>query len=211
MHVKTAAVVGVQEGALSRRKFMFQIDLEWSDESKTTSFRSYSDFFDLQCGLLSSFPREGGLEKGHERTLPFLPGKKLFSRSTRQLAEQRRPDIDDYVQKLTALPPHISRSDAVLSFFRSNWKEDRLRTGEGRGSLPRHGPAVKYSVEYSKTQSIGAKLVGLAYVGLGEGLLELVRLGEDCWNMWGWERIAGISEVGRGLLELVRLGEDCWN
>ena len=172
VYVKTAAVVGIQEGALSRRKFMFQIDLEWSDGNKTTSFRCYSDFFDLQCGLLSSFPREGGLEKGHERTLPFLPGKKLFSRSTRQLAEQRRPDIDDYVQKLIALPPHVSRSDAVLSFFRSNWKEDRLRSGEGQDSLPRHGPAVKYSVEYSKTQSIGEKLAGLAYVGLGKGLLE---------------------------------------
>ena len=149
VHVKTAAVVGVTERTLNRKRFLFQIDLEWSDGNKTSSFRSYSDFFDFQCGLLTTFPREGGLEKGHERIIPFLPGKKWFSRSTRQLAEQRLPEIREYVQRLIALPQHISKSEDVVSFFRSNWQEDRLRRGEGRGSLLRNGSSTsnKYSVE----------------------------------------------------------------
>ena len=149
VHVKTAAVVEVTERTLNRKRFLFQIDLEWSDGNKTSSFRSYSDFFDFQCGLLTAFPREGGLEKGHERIIPFLPGKKWFSRNTRGLAEQRLPEIREYVQRLIALPQHISKSEDVVTFFRSNWQEDRLRRGEGRGSLLANGSSTsdKYSVE----------------------------------------------------------------
>jgi len=44
---------------------------------------------------------------------------------------------------------------------------------------------------------VGRGIAGISEVG--RGLLEYVGLGEDCWNMWGWERIAGTLFVLSGL------------
>ena len=43
-------------------------------------FRRYSLFFDFQVKLLDLFPDEAG-EHGGQRTIPFLPGKKIFDRT----------------------------------------------------------------------------------------------------------------------------------
>lgn len=120
-------------------RFVFQIDLKWSDDSCTPSYRSYTDFFDFQCDLLTEFPKEGGSQKGAERTIPYLPGKKMFQKSSRKLAESRLAQIDTYVKGLIAMSESISQSELTCRFFRSNWQEDKLRSGEG-------GAAVKYSV-----------------------------------------------------------------
>lgn len=129
---------------------MFRVDLTWSDGHKTTSFRSYSEFFDLQCELLSKFPQEAGEKKSADRTLPYLPGKQIFRRSTRQLAEERLPKINNYITELLKLPERISHSERVLRFFRSNWQEDRIRCDEGHGALSRENSstAIKYTVKH---------------------------------------------------------------
>ena len=121
-------------------RFVFQIDLKWSDESVSTSYRSYSEFFDFQCDLLTEFPKEAGSQKGTVRTIPFLPGKKMFQKNSRKLAESRLSQIDDYVQTLILLPENVSQSEMTSRFFRSNWQEDRLRNGEG-------GESVRYTVK----------------------------------------------------------------
>lgn len=130
-------------------RYVFRIDLTWSDNHKTTSFRSYSEFFDLQCELLSQFPQEAGQQKDTQRTLPFLPGKQIFRRSSRQLAEERLPKINNYITELLRLPAHISQCERVLRFFRSNWQEDRIRCDEGHGALSRDNSttSIKYSVK----------------------------------------------------------------
>ena len=132
-------------------RFVFRIDLTWSDGHKTTSFRSYSEFFDLQCELLAKFPQEAGEKKKNtDRTLPYLPGKQIFKRSTRQLAEERLPKINNYVAELLKLPSHISQCERVLRFFRSNWQEDRIRCDEGLGALSRENSttSMKYTVRH---------------------------------------------------------------
>ena len=128
---------------------MFRVDITWSDDHKTTSFRSYSEFFDLQCELLSQFPQEAGEQKNSQRTLPFLPGKQIFRRSSRHLAEERLPKINNYITELLKLPEHISQCERVLRFFRSNWQEDRIRCDEGHGALSRENSttSVKYTVK----------------------------------------------------------------
>lgn len=124
---------------------MFEIELKWSDDTSSTSYRSYSDFFDFQCDLLMGFPKEAGSQKGTERSIPYLPGKKMFQRSNRKLAETRLPEIDSYVKNLIAMPENISQSEITSRFFKSNWQEDRLRSGEGE--------SVRYSVkQMSQTQ-----------------------------------------------------------
>lgn len=119
-------------------RFVFQIDLKWSDDSNTTSYRSYSEFFNFQCDLLTEFPKEGGSQKGTERTIPYLPGKKMFQKSNQKLAETRLPHIDAYVKALISMPENVSQSELACRFFRSNWQEDKLRSADME--------SVRYSV-----------------------------------------------------------------
>ena len=46
-----------------------------------------------------------------------LSGRKIFRKSDLTLAEERKPDIESYVKKLIKLPPKISQSNIVMSFF----------------------------------------------------------------------------------------------
>ena len=129
-----------------------------------SSYRRYSDFFDFQCELLNTFRKEAGLQKGSERVIPYLPGKRIFG-SKRDLALERQPQINEYVQKLIALPEHISRCDLVMDFFRSNWQEDRLRS-HGTGSvkslsLSRRPPSSAVSAsQYRVLDDSGINSVG---------------------------------------------------
>ena len=129
VYITSAEVTTVRERMHSPKRFVYEIHVEWSDSHSTTSYRGYTDFFDFQCELLNTFREEAGAVKGAERTLPFIPGKKLFQRRRLALAEQRLPQLNEYVKKLLAMPKHISRCDKVFRFFRSNWNEDRLRRG----------------------------------------------------------------------------------
>lgn len=127
-------------------RFVFQIDLKWSDDSCTTSYRSYSEFFNFQCDLLTEFPKEGGSQRGVERTIPFLPGKKMFQKSNRRLAESRLSQIDAYVKTLIAMPENISQSELTCRFFRSNWQEDKLRSV--------NGDPVRYTIKQMSTDQL---------------------------------------------------------
>lgn len=155
LYVKSATVATVVQRSHHSGSYVFKIQIEWTDGSSTTSYRGYKDFFDFQCGLIFAFPEESGQKKGSRRTLPFLPGKKLFRRATRRLAEERLPAIDAYVQQLLAMPDHLTQSERVLQFFRSNWREDRLKEqrsedrdlGARAYTLSYAEPAVKYSVQ----------------------------------------------------------------
>ena len=128
-YIKSAEVLSVRERMHSPKRFVYEVHVEWSNSNATTCYRGYTDFFDFQCELITTFPYEAGAVKGVERTIPYLPGRKLFQRGSSTLAEKRLPQIDDYVKRLVAMPGHISRCDLVLKFFRSNWQEDRLRGG----------------------------------------------------------------------------------
>ena len=159
VYIKSASVVGVHERTHNPKRYTFQINLEWSDGNTSSSFRSYSELFEFQCELLDAFPLEAGKDKNTERIIPYLPGKKLFRLSSRRLAEERLPQVNEYVQKLVAMPENICTCDIVLRFFRSNWSEDRLRcrkpgslrqgsssSSQDERSLSVDG-AVKYSVK----------------------------------------------------------------
>ena len=47
-----------------------------------------------------------------------LSGRKIFRKSDLTLAEERKPDIESYVKRLIKLPPKISQSNIVMSFFK---------------------------------------------------------------------------------------------
>ena len=127
-YITHAATYDVSKSAINK-DYVFQIELQWSNGSKSVCYRQYSDMFDFQCKLLDKFPEESGDGKGSTRIIPFLPGKKIFSLNSMRLALERVPAINEYVEKLIALPPHISRSQEVIKFFTNNWLEDTLRQG----------------------------------------------------------------------------------
>ena len=135
VYITSAEVLSVRERMHSPKRYVYEVSVDWSDSNTTTCYRGYTDFFDFQCELLSTFPFEAAAVKGIPRTIPYLPGRKLFQRSTAALAEKRLPQINDYAQRLVAMSEKVSRSQSVLKFFRANWQEDRLRGGSF--SVPR--------------------------------------------------------------------------
>ena len=125
--IVSAQVISVIETPKMKSKFSFEVGVKWSDNKDSICHRGYSDFFKFHCELLDTFPEESGSVKGSSRILPFLPGKKLFRRSTKRLAEERLPQLDQYIRELTALPEKISYSSIVMRFFRDDWDEEASR------------------------------------------------------------------------------------
>ena len=76
--------------------------------------RFYQNFYDFQIALLQEFPKEGG-STGGTRTLPFMPGPVTYV--TDAISNGRRESLNDYVKKLLALPPYISRCQLVRELF----------------------------------------------------------------------------------------------
>ena len=119
--VLKAAVVGVREREGEKNdkvRFVFELEVEWADGVKSVCCRGYQQFFEFQCKLLDTFPDEAGAAKGSQRTLPYLPGKQMFRRSNKQLAQDRLPQLDQYLKELIALPDNISRSGLVRRFLK---------------------------------------------------------------------------------------------
>lgn len=115
-----ARVVGVVQrkgGLLKPQQHSYVVDVSWSDGSHTDIWRSYKEFFHFQCDLLAAFPEEASEKCPESRTIPFLPGRKVMSRSTKRLAESRQQGIDGYVQALLRLPKKIVDSSLVQRFF----------------------------------------------------------------------------------------------
>jgi len=78
IYVVSAKLDSIKERWVERKRrkkqYAFVFNLEWSDSSSSIIWRSYNDFFDLQCGLLDSFPEETGTARGFVRIIPYLPG-----------------------------------------------------------------------------------------------------------------------------------------
>lgn len=137
LFITEAEVTGVTERVTKGKKYVFRIKLNWSDGSVSHSYRGYTDFFHFQCRLLDLFPEEAGEDPAKGRIIPYLPGRSLFKRSDLKLAQDRLPEIHEYIVQLFKLPRHIVRSQHVLEFFKSNWVEDTA-IAENRGDHQKH-------------------------------------------------------------------------
>ena len=77
--------------------------------------RLYQDFYDLQINLIQEFPLEAGNVKGHERSLPYMPGPVTYV--TDKISNGRRANLDEYIRNLLKLGPHITKGYLVRKFF----------------------------------------------------------------------------------------------
>lgn len=95
-------------------KYWYIIEAQMEDGRWWELSRFYHDFYDFQIALLSQFEEEAG-NRGKPRTLPFMPGP--VTHVTNAISNGRRQNLDEYMKKLLAMPPHISRCQLVKQLF----------------------------------------------------------------------------------------------
>lgn len=95
--------------------FWFIVECQMEDARHWELQRLYQDFYDLQINLIQEHPLEAGNVKGHERTLPYMPGPVTYV--TDNISNGRRANLDEYIRNLLNLGPHITRSSLVRVFF----------------------------------------------------------------------------------------------
>lgn len=83
--------------------------------------RYYADFYDFQIALLEAFPEEAG-NRGKQRTLPFMPGP--VAHVTDAISNGRRLNLDEYIKKIVAMPPHISKCLLIRNLFKPKPGQD---------------------------------------------------------------------------------------
>ncbi|EAW13380.1 phosphatidylinositol-3-phosphate-binding protein BEM1 [Aspergillus clavatus NRRL 1] len=95
-------------------KYWYIIEAKMEDGRCWELSRYYHDFYDFQIALLTQFDDEAG-NRGKPRTLPFMPGP--VTHVTDAISNGRRQNLDEYIKKLLAMPPHISRCQLVRQLF----------------------------------------------------------------------------------------------
>ncbi|RDW67154.1 phosphatidylinositol-3-phosphate-binding protein BEM1 [Aspergillus mulundensis] len=95
-------------------KYWYIIEVKMEDGRCWELSRYYHDFYDFQIALLTQFEEEAGA-KGKPRTLPFMPGP--VAHVTDAISDGRRHNLDEYIKKLLAMPPHITRCALVRQLF----------------------------------------------------------------------------------------------
>ncbi|KAJ5659220.1 hypothetical protein N7507_005671 [Penicillium longicatenatum] len=91
-------------------KYWYIIEAKMEDGRCWELSRYYHDFYDFQIALLTQFEDEAG-NRGRQRTLPFMPGP--VTHVTDAISNGRRQNLDEYIKKLLAMPPHIARCNLV--------------------------------------------------------------------------------------------------
>ncbi|OOF91314.1 hypothetical protein ASPCADRAFT_177247 [Aspergillus carbonarius ITEM 5010] len=95
-------------------KYWYIIEAKMEDGRCWELSRYYHDFYDFQIALLTQFEEEAG-NRGKARTLPYMPGP--VTHVTDAISNGRRQNLDEYIKKLLAMPPHISRCQLVRQLF----------------------------------------------------------------------------------------------
>ncbi|KAK9322849.1 hypothetical protein V1517DRAFT_338474 [Lipomyces orientalis] len=116
----------VDRFSFDNNRYWYLLIAEMEDGTFRNLCRYYEDFYDFQIRLLDEYPEEAG-RTGRQRILPFIPGPVTFVNDS--ISSQRRVNLDEYVQKLIALPPYISRSSLVKGLF-------ALRAGDVESQQP---------------------------------------------------------------------------
>ncbi|XP_067947529.1 SH3 and PX domain-containing protein 2B-like [Watersipora subatra] len=119
------------------KHYVYEIRLKWSDGQSAVVYRRYSEFFNLQCKLLDTFPCEAGANDPSKRTLPFMPGKRLLGNTSQKTAEKRRDKFNGYLNALIQLP-NVGACSLVQKFF-------ELKESDLTGLLSKKTSSVKRS------------------------------------------------------------------
>lgn len=139
-------------------KYWYIIECVLEDGSHWELSRYYQNFYDFQIALLREFPKEAASDGG-TRILPFMPGPVTYV--TDAISNGRRESLNEYVRKLLALPPYISKCHLVRQLFaprEGDFELDPRAMGEDyrlSGVSQRSSPANSISRTASRQSSTG--------------------------------------------------------
>jgi len=119
LFIKRASILEVtrriKNNLFRSREYVYKIHIQWNIGRTTVVYRSYDNFFTMQMRLLDFFGED---PDSPDRSIPVLPGRAIWTWSTRNLAVKDQPRIQSYMEELLDLPYRISRCNLVLDFFR---------------------------------------------------------------------------------------------
>ncbi|KAK9470339.1 uncharacterized protein V1510DRAFT_408495 [Dipodascopsis tothii] len=121
-----AVKASVERYAFDNGRYWYLLVAEMEDGRFRNLCRYYEDFYDFQIRLLDEFPEEAG-RRSQTRILPYMPGPVTYVNDS--ISSQRRANLDEYIRKIVALPPYISRSPSVKALF-------AIREGDVESSQP---------------------------------------------------------------------------
>ena len=108
--VDSARVVDFQKRYNPEKYYIYVVNIcRVGVQEPSFVFRRFSHFHELHSKLSEAFP---------EINLPKLPSKIYIGRSQiRVVAERRRSELDDYIRHLLMMPPEVSESELLYTFF----------------------------------------------------------------------------------------------
>lgn len=117
-------IIDVEKRKGLSKYYAYVVQVTLKNGESYTVFRRFREFNDLNQKLEDRFPVEAGYFNYAERKLPELPKKIYLGRSSvRNVAEERQPYLNYYLQHLLTLGNGIKYDSIVLSFLRENPKD----------------------------------------------------------------------------------------
>jgi bud emergence protein 1 len=145
--------------------YWYIIECQMEDGRWFELSRYYADFYDFQIALLESFPEEAG-NKDKPRSLPFMPGP--VAHVTDAISNGRRQNLDEYIKKIIAMPPHISKSILVRNLFKPKPNQDFEIDPNALNEDYRLSAGSQQSLQRTQTNQSGSNpnMSGSAYGGM---------------------------------------------
>ncbi|EXJ68972.1 bud emergence protein 1 [Cladophialophora psammophila CBS 110553] len=143
--------------------YWYIIECQMEDGRWWELSRYYADFYDFQIALLEMFPEEAG-NKGKPRILPFMPGP--VAHVTDAISNGRRQNLDEYIKKIVAMPPHISKSMLVRNLFKPKPGQDFEIDPNALGEDYRLSAESQHSMQPVSRTSSNQQTPGMAYGGM---------------------------------------------
>lgn len=138
-----------------KRHFMYSIRVHWEDGATTPIYRDYNLLLEFQERLLESdeFQQTQSQEEILSILLKGEKGKFLFRGESQKKALERKPAVEEFLKAVIRLPPVISESAAVMSFFRpflEDLKAFECEQEEQHYSVRRRGTRRKHVYHISE-------------------------------------------------------------
>ncbi|KAG9338869.1 hypothetical protein JZ751_025309 [Albula glossodonta] len=111
----SATVADIEEKKGFIVYYQFVIEVKTKGGSKYFIYRRYRQFFALHQTLELKFSSETQTGS-YSFTLPTLPGK-VFMGKKQEIAENRIPELNNYMKTLLCLPTYVLLEDVVRMFF----------------------------------------------------------------------------------------------
>ncbi|XP_071388668.1 neutrophil cytosol factor 1 [Centroberyx affinis] len=115
-YVRHVELLGFEKRFFPSQHYVYMLMAKWSDLSEKLIYRTYPEIHTFHKTLKEMFPIEAGQIEKKDRIIPSLPAPRWVD--SQKSTETRQSTLAEYCHSLINLPPHISRSKLVCSFFR---------------------------------------------------------------------------------------------